>query len=201
MHIGDIGSLQTLADFIINSNTLIQIAQLTPLNAKVQNNKTWHILSNATFPAYNNNHIIIPLPTYSFALPPKYPFEYSYYTNGSFHPPEQISINTWRLWTTSYGIFNPIKDLQILEHLPRLQNIQRAELMTIYTIIKLSITSYIDELIYIFTDSWNSLYLINTQIRYPFMQKAWDIHLVVEDGCIDELHIIQWRTTYCETLI
>jgi ribonuclease HI len=39
--------------------------------------------------------------------------------------------------------------------------------MAIYTVIKLSITSYTEEPIYIFTDSLNSLYLINTHIIHP----------------------------------
>ena len=39
--------------------------------------------------------------------------------------------------------------------------------MAIYIAIQLSITTYIKELVYIFTDSLNSLYLINTQLRHP----------------------------------
>jgi hypothetical protein len=39
--------------------------------------------------------------------------------------------------------------------------------MAIYIVIKLSITSYTDEPIYIFTNSLDSLYLINTHIRHP----------------------------------
>jgi hypothetical protein len=60
-----------------------------------------------------------------------------------------------------------IKDIQLSERLPGLQNILRAEFMAIYTVIKLSITIYTKEPIYIFIDSLNSLYLINTQIRHP----------------------------------
>jgi ribonuclease HI len=39
--------------------------------------------------------------------------------------------------------------------------------MAIYTTIQLSINDYADEPVCIFTDSLNSLYLINTQIRHP----------------------------------
>jgi ribonuclease HI len=39
--------------------------------------------------------------------------------------------------------------------------------MAIYITIKLSTTTYTEEPIYIFTDSLNSLYLINTQLRHP----------------------------------
>jgi hypothetical protein len=42
-------------------------------------------------------------------------------------------------------------------------------LMAIYTVIQLSITIYTEEPIYIYTDSLNSLYLINTQLRHPSM--------------------------------
>jgi ATP/ADP translocase len=39
--------------------------------------------------------------------------------------------------------------------------------MAIYEVLQLSITTYIEEPIYIFTDIFNSLYLICTQLRHP----------------------------------
>jgi hypothetical protein len=39
--------------------------------------------------------------------------------------------------------------------------------MAIYATIKLSITTYAEEPVFIFTDSLNSLYLLNTQIKHP----------------------------------
>ena len=39
--------------------------------------------------------------------------------------------------------------------------------MAIYTTIKLSLSNYADESVFIFTDSLNSLYLLNTQITHP----------------------------------
>jgi hypothetical protein len=39
--------------------------------------------------------------------------------------------------------------------------------MAIYTTIKLSITTYPEEPVFIFTDSLNSLYLLNTQMKHP----------------------------------
>jgi ribonuclease HI len=113
---------------------------------------------------YNNTNLF---PNYTFALPLKFPREYSYYTDGSFKPPKQISANNWRPETAAYGIYCPIKNIQISKRLPGFQNILRAELMAIYMVIKLSTTTYTDEPIYIFTDSLNSLYLINTQIQHP----------------------------------
>ena len=52
----------------------------------------------------------------------------------------------------SYGIFNPIKNLQISERFLDLQNILRAELMAIYTTIKLSLNNCANEPVFIF--SW-----------------------------------------------
>ena len=39
--------------------------------------------------------------------------------------------------------------------------------MAIYTTIKLSLSNYANEPVFIFTDSLNSLYLLNTQIKHP----------------------------------
>jgi hypothetical protein len=44
--------------------------------------------------------------------------------------------------------------------------------MAIYMTIKLSTTNYANEPIYIFTDSLNSLYLINTQLRHPLAHNS-----------------------------
>jgi ribonuclease HI len=79
----------------------------------------------------------------------------------------QNTANHWRPKTVAYGVYCPIKNIQISKRLFKLQNILHAELMAIYMVIKLSTTIYTDEPIYIFTDSLNSLYLINTQIRHP----------------------------------
>ena len=135
-------------------------------NTKVHYNQIWHTLPNPP-PQTHFTNTIIPLPNYTLELPLKYPPEYSYYTDGSFFHPKQISPNNWRLEMASYGVFNPIKNLQISKHLPGLQDILRAELMAIYTTIKLSINIYANEPVFIFIDSLNSLYLINTQIKHP----------------------------------
>jgi ribonuclease HI len=164
--IGDISTMQQLNDYFPNTPLLIQIAQPTPPHTKVQIHKTWHTLPDPP-PLLYTHHITNPLPNYTFVLPIKFPPEYSYYTDGSFKPPKQISANNWQPKTASYGIYSPIKDLQISKRLPGLQNILRAELMALYMIIKLSTTTYTEEPVYIFTDSLNSLYLINTQLRHP----------------------------------
>jgi hypothetical protein len=162
----DIEALQQISNFFPNIPILTQLAQPTPPRTRVKTEKNWHILSIPSYPVRTNTSTPH-FPNYTFALPQKFPPMYSYYTDGSFKPPKQVAPNTWRPEKASYGIYNPIKDLQISEHLPGLQNILRAELMAIYTAIQLSITTYREEPVYIFTDSLNSLYLINTQLQHP----------------------------------
>jgi ribonuclease HI len=164
--IGDLASIQQLSTYTITPDLLLRIALSTPPNTKVQYNKTWHTLPDPPPPIHFANTALL-FPNYTFALPLKYLPKYSYYTDGSFYPPKQISPNNWRPEMASYGVFSPIKNLHISERLPGLQNILRAELMAIYTTIKLSITNYIEEPVFIFTDSLNSLYLLNTQIKHP----------------------------------
>ena len=112
--IGTLTSLQQFSTYIINADIPIQVAPPTPPNTKVNHHKLWSTLPNPPSRSYDTTNIS-PLPNYTFALPSKYPPEYSYYTNGSFFPPKQISPNNWRPKMASYGIFNPIKDLQISE--------------------------------------------------------------------------------------
>ena len=164
--IGTLASLQQLSMYIINPDVLIQIAPPTLSNTKINYNKIWSTLPNPPF-RNSDNHNTQLLLNYTFALPPKYPPKYSYYIDGSFFPPKQISSNNWRPETASYGVFNPIKNLQISKRLPSLQNILRAELIAIYTTIKLSLSNYAHEPVFIFTDSLNSLYLLNTQLKHP----------------------------------
>ena len=164
--VGNLSTLQQLTKYMPNTPLLFHIEQLTLLQTKVQTHKSWHTLPYPPSLLHITNNII-PLSNYTFILPIKFPPEHSYYTEVSFKPPKQISINNWRPETASYGVYNPIKNLQILERLSSLQNILRVELMAIYTVIKLSITIYNEEPIYIFMNSLNSLYLINTQLRHP----------------------------------
>ena len=59
---------------------------------------------------------------------------------------------------TSYGIYNPDKELKIFERLHGLQNILQAKLITIHKILKMNNKDYINEPIYIFTNSINPIY-------------------------------------------
>jgi hypothetical protein len=110
--IGNLASLQQLSTYALTPALLLQIAPPTLPNTKVQYNKTWHILPDPPSTIHLTNPAP-PFPNYTFALPLQYPPEYSYYTDGSFSPPKQISPNNWRLETTSYGVYSPIKNLQI----------------------------------------------------------------------------------------
>ena len=111
--------------------------------------------------------IINPLPHYNNLLPLKFPNKYSYYTNGSLYLPKVNKDGIFTSKRASYGIFNLTKDLHISEQLIRLQNILRVELMAIHTIVNLNISKYSDEPIYIFIDSLNSQYFINTKLKQP----------------------------------
>lgn len=108
-----------------------------------------------TFPIHTNTHIT-PFPNYTFALPLKFPPKYCYYTDESFYLSKQLKVNHWQPETAPYGVYGPIKDLQILEGLLGFQNILKAKLMAICIVIKLNITTYTEEPIYIFTDGLDS---------------------------------------------
>ena len=180
--IGNLTSLQQIPTYVMNPDILIQIAPPTPQHTKVQDIKIWHTLPHPPSQIHNINSTP-PFPNYTFALPLKYPPEYSYYIDGSFFPPKQISPNNWRPEMASYGVFNPIKNLQISERLPGLQNILRAELMVIHTTIRLSLNNFANEPVFIFTDSLNSLYLLNTQIKHPTMHNNHPNKIIFYPNC------------------
>ena len=62
-----------------------------------------------------------------------------------------------------YGIYN----LELVVRLLGLQNIFRAELMAIHTILKIINDEYSNEVVHIFTNCLNGLYIIRTQIKHP----------------------------------
>jgi hypothetical protein len=90
--IGDLASLQQLSTYTITPDLLLRIAPSIPSNTKVQYNKTWNTLPDPPPPIHFAS-TALPFPNYTFALPLKYPPEYSYYIDGSFYPPKQISPN------------------------------------------------------------------------------------------------------------
>ena len=70
--------------------------------------------------------------------------------------------------TAGSGIYSPNNNIQISERLPGYQNILRAELNAILIAIKIIQITQRDT--HIFTDSLNSIYLINNHIQHPTSQ-------------------------------
>jgi ribonuclease HI len=69
-----------------------------------------------------------------------------------------------------YGIWNPLLKINIPHRLIGLKNILRAEISAIHHTLQILIQEFPYEPAHIFTDSLNSLYLINTQIKHPTQQ-------------------------------
>lgn len=64
--------------------------------------------------------------------------------------------------------------------LPRLQNSLHVELAAIHETLALTFTLIQQDPIYIFTDSFSSLYLLNTQIRHPSLQNNHPEKLILQ---------------------
>ena len=142
----------------------------TPLNTAVNPNKKWSKLNYPNVPA--NNNIPIPqLPNYQTNLPLKFHPQFNYYTDGSFMNPKEINPGEWRRERVGYGIYSP-KGLNIPKRLHGHQNILRAEMIAIYKTLRITNTQYPNKHAYIFTNSLNVLYLLNTQIKYPTLHNS-----------------------------
>ena len=111
------------------------------------------------------------LPDYQTNLPLKYHPHFSYYTDGSFKEPKLISPGVWRKETAGYDIYSP-KGLNIAERLYGHHNILKAEMIAIHKTLRIINDQYPNEPAYIFTDSLNTLYLLNTQIKYPTLHNS-----------------------------
>ena len=66
-----------------------------------------------------------------------------------------------------YGIYNPIKEIELAIRLPGLQNVFRAKLMAIHQTFQKINNKFPNEPTYIFADCLNDLYIIKTQIKHP----------------------------------
>ena len=173
-HMHDIGaSLQIPTPFTTT-------APPTPLDTPVNPSKKWSHLTFPPTPPPIQNSDIPPLTHHDICLPPKYPPQYCYYTDGSFIPPKAITPHHWRREKAGYGIYNPFKNLQIAERLPGLQNILRAELMAIHHTLRLLTTTYRNEPAHIFTDCLNVLYLISTQTKHPTSHNSHPDKIILE---------------------
>ena len=134
-------------------------------------NKKWSKLN------YHNNtlnYLKLPLSLLNYQLNtlPKFDPAYSYYTDGSFKEPEEISPGHWRRERAGYGIYNPTKEIKLAKRLHGLQNIIRAEMMAIHKTLQIITTNYANEPAHIFTDCINVLYLLNTQITHPTLHNS-----------------------------
>ena len=98
----------------------------TPINTPVNRCKNWSQLTYPPPPPLTQSHHIPPITNHAIYLPPKFPPQLCYYTDGSFIPPKALTKEHWRREKTGYGIYNPFKNLQIAKRLPGLQNILRA---------------------------------------------------------------------------
>jgi ribonuclease HI len=143
-----------------------------PIHTKVHKHPAWQ---NTPKPS-PNIHATTPtplLPIYTNNKPKKFIPHLCYYTDGSFQPSEQVIYNNvicWELATVGYGIYNPLQKIKVSERLKGLQNILRVEMTAIHHNLKLLNQLFPHEPTHIFTDSLNSLYLINTQIKHPTQQ-------------------------------
>jgi ribonuclease HI len=139
----------------------------TPLSVKVHKHPKWN---KTPYPTNRRQNSSLQLPNFPQILHPKFPPQYCYYTNGSFTPPKKLAENIWELARAGYGIWNPLLKINISKRLIGLQNILRVEISAIYHTLLILDQELPHELAHIFTDSLNSLYLINTQIKHLTQQ-------------------------------
>jgi hypothetical protein len=85
--------------------------------------------------------------------------------------PKEIAPGEWRRERVGYGIYSP-KGLNIAKRLHGHQNILRAEMIAIHKTLRIINTQYPNEPAFIFTDSLNVLYLLNTQIKHPTLHNS-----------------------------
>jgi ribonuclease HI len=122
------------------------------------------------YPINRSQNIPPQLPNFSQNLHQKFPPPYCYYTDGSLTPPKKLSENIWEPARAGYGIWNPLLKINISRRLIGLQNILTVEISAIYHTLLILDQEFPHEPAHIFTDSLNSLYLINTQIKHPTQQ-------------------------------
>jgi ribonuclease HI len=109
------------------------------------NNETNHNMEIPTCPTYNA-YRVLKFSTNSYYIPP--------------NPNKPDKSND----VAGYGIYNKDKNIKLAFRLPRLQNILKAELTAIHDTLQLTIKDI--EPTYIFNDSLNLIYLINTQLQH-----------------------------------
>jgi ribonuclease HI len=139
----------------------------TPINTIVHKHPKWN---KSPYPPQTNPSNTLQLPDFSHIHQPKFQDQYCYYTDGSFTLPKQQDNGFWAPAQAGYGIWNPLFKINLPQRLIGLQNILRAEISAIHHTLQILIQDFPNEPAHIFTDSLNSLYLINTQIKHPTQQ-------------------------------
>ena len=172
-NIGTYEQMKQLKDIANNlqiTQNHTQIAPPTPSNTTVNPSKKWSKLNYPYIFAHNTTPAP-QLPYYQTNLPLKFHPQFIYYTDGSFIKPKEISPRLWRRERVGYGIYSP-KGLNITKRLHRHQNILCAEMIAIHKTLRIINIQYPNEPAFIFTDSLNVLYLLNTQIKHPTLHNS-----------------------------
>jgi ribonuclease HI len=157
--------LQQILSTLNINNVAFKEAPATPKQIRINPSHSWTKLLPPPTPIIHT--FIPPLPNYYLPHPPKFLPEFSYFTDGSFVPPKQDSDGFWIVETAGYSIYNSQKHIEIFKRLPGLQNILRVELIAIHHTLTLIQNQFSQEPTHTFTDSLNSFYLINTQLKHP----------------------------------
>jgi ribonuclease HI len=138
-----------------------------PANTKVHKHPKWN---KSPYPPQTNPPNTLQLPYFPHIHNSKFPPQYCYYTDGSFTPPKKQANGFWDLAQAGYGIWNSLLKITLPQRLIGLQNILRAEISAIHHTLQILTQEFPNEPAHIFTNSLNSLYLINTQIKHPTQQ-------------------------------
>jgi ribonuclease HI len=175
---------ETRIQNIITQTTLIRcitkLAQPTAQNIKVKISDKWKITKDKpTISQSTQNSTQIP--AYNSYKPKKYDEADNFYTDGSYIPPYKDKEGRIKGDVAGYGVYNTTMEINISKRLPGLQNIQKVELSAILE--TLEETKDRNEKTHIFTDSLNSIYLINTHLK----------HITAHNNHLDKLLLDQIR--------
>jgi ribonuclease HI len=171
----------------------------TPNNTKVHKHPKWY---KSPHPRQIHLPNAPQIPDFPHIYQTKFPPQYCYYTDGSFIPPKPQTNGIWDPAQAGYGIWNPVLKINLPQRLIGLQNILRAEMSAIHHTLQILIQEFPDEPAHIFTDSLNSLYLINTQIKHPTQQNnhldktmlASIVNMLKNRTAITHLHKVRAHT-------
>jgi hypothetical protein len=145
-----------------------------PENVKVHKHPKWN---KTLYPTHLHQTTPPQLPSFPQTQYKKLLPQYCYYIDGSFTPPKKLTKEIWEATRAGYGNWNPLLKINISKRLVGLQNILRAEISAIHHTLLTLTQEFLHEPVHIFTDSLNSLYLINTQINIQHNKTTIQIKL------------------------